>query len=600
MRGMARPSFMPPSLSTALLRQPNFGALVILVWLLVAFTLLLAHWPQTAETLLDTDDAMRLAQLRAWLGGQGWYDLHQARMQPPEGYDTHWSRLIDAGLAGLLFLFGLFTDGALAERLMRAWWPLLWLLPTISGMAAIAWRIAGREAAVIALFLALVGVPAYQQFTPGRIDHHNVQIALTLLAAAATVWADRWRWGATAAGALSGLALTIGFESVPYLAVCGGAFALRYVFDRDSAADLRAYGCALIASTLAGFFATIGPQHWLRYSCDSIALNTMAGVLTGASMLTIAGLLAHQERINRIAAIAGGACLSAAALLLVEPLCVAGPFALIDPAIEPMWLGEVREMQPLLSVFRTNPLTAAAIAAFPAVAVVATWVLLQNRSLRRDPGFLAAAVVFAAAVLVTLGAIRGYSYAMWFGMPMVAAMALRLFASLQLTTLAGRVIAALMLTPMALSSGAVTLAHAAGFDDKDTFDRPASKACVLNASYAPLAQLRPGLVATDISFGPYMLALTPHSVLAGPYHHISKGIIAAHRSLAQPPDQARRVLLQVKADYVMICGPRPPDGLTVAARDRSLWGRLRAGQVPKWLEPVKTTGQAFAVYRVKR
>ena len=111
-----------------LLRQPNFAALVTLVWLLVALALLLQYWTQTAETLLDTDDAMRLAQLRAWLGGQGWFDLHQARMQPPEGYDTHWSRLIDAGLAGLLFLFGLFTDGASAERLMRAWWPLLWLL----------------------------------------------------------------------------------------------------------------------------------------------------------------------------------------------------------------------------------------------------------------------------------------------------------------------------------------------------------------------------------------------------------------------------------------------------------------------------------------
>ena len=49
-------------------------------------------------------------------------------MQPPEGYDTHWSRLIDAGLAGLLFLFRRFTDAASAERLMRAWWPLLWLL----------------------------------------------------------------------------------------------------------------------------------------------------------------------------------------------------------------------------------------------------------------------------------------------------------------------------------------------------------------------------------------------------------------------------------------------------------------------------------------
>src|SRR6185312_11721936 len=98
-----------------LLRQPNFAALVALTWLLVALALLLQEWPRTAETLFDTDDAMRLAQLRDWLHGQGWFDLHQARMQPPEGYDTHWSRLIDLGLAGLLFLLGWFNDAAAAE-----------------------------------------------------------------------------------------------------------------------------------------------------------------------------------------------------------------------------------------------------------------------------------------------------------------------------------------------------------------------------------------------------------------------------------------------------------------------------------------------------
>ncbi len=589
--------FMPP----ALLRQPNFAALVILVWLLVSFTLLLQHWPQTAETLLDTDDALRLAQLHAWLGGQGWFDLHQARMQPPEGYDTHWSRLIDAGLAALLFLFGLFTDGALAERLMRAWWPLLWLLPTIAGMAAIAWRIAGREAAVIALLLAMIGTPGYQQFTPGRIDHHNVQIALTILAVAATVWSDRVRLGALAAGALSGAALTIGFEAVPYLVGCGAAFALRYVFDRANAPGLRAYGQGLAASSLVGFFATIGPQHWLRHSCDSIAINTLAGLACAGVMLEIVGRLAHQDRVTRAAAIGGVGCISAAALLLIEPACARGPFAMVDPAIWPMWLGGVREMQPLLTLFRINPLTAAAIAAFPAVAVLATLAVLRNRASRHDAGVLTAAAVFAIAVMVMLGAIRGYSYAIWFGMPMVAAMALRLFAALRMTTLVGRTFAALLLTPMALSSGAITVASAAGFDDKDAFDRPASKACLLTASYKPLAQLPPGLVATDISYGPFLLALTPHSALAGPYHHLSRGIIAAHRSLAEPPEQARRVLNDAGVNYVMICGPRPPDGLLAAEQRRSLWGQLRAGTVPAWLEPVRgEAGQAFAVYRVKR
>ena len=125
------------------------------------------------------------------LAGQGWFDLHEARAQPPLGYDSHWSRLIDAGLAGRSWLFGLFAEPAIAERLMRTVWPLLWLLPTIGGMAAIAWRIAGREAALVALLLAILGLPAFQQFRPGRIDHHNVQIALSLSRFAATVWSDR-------------------------------------------------------------------------------------------------------------------------------------------------------------------------------------------------------------------------------------------------------------------------------------------------------------------------------------------------------------------------------------------------------------------------
>jgi hypothetical protein len=584
-----------------LLRQPNFAALVTLVWLLVALALLLRFWTQTAETLLDTDDATRLAQLRDWLGGQGWFDLHQARMQPPEGYDTHWSRLIDAGLAGLLFLFGQFTDGASAERLMRAWWPLLWLWPTIAGMAAIAWRVAGREGATVALLLALVGVPAYQQFTPGRIDHHNVQIALTMLTVAATVWSDRWRWGSTAAGLLSGAAMAIGFESVPYLACCGAVFAVRYVVDRDNGADLVWYGRWLTVGSIAGFFATIGAQHWFRHSCDSIAVNTLAAVVCGGLTLSLAGWLKHEDRATRVFAIASAAGLTVAALLLIEPACAHGPFGMIDPAIRPIWLGEVREMQPLLSVFQKNPETGAAIAAFPALAVVATLLMLQDRAARRDMGLLAAAAVFLIAVMVTLGAIRGFSYAIWLGMPMVAAMALRLFAALRLKTFVARLVAALALTPLALSSSAIIIAYAAGLDDRDPFDRPGSKACILSASYAPLAQLPPGIVATDVSWGPYMLALTPHSVLAGPYHHLSKGIVAAHRSLAELPEQARTILAENRVTYVMVCGSRPPDGLAEPERSLSLWGKLRAGAVPDWLEPVgNTAGQAFAVYRVKR
>jgi hypothetical protein len=584
-----------------LLRQPNFAVLVALAWLAVALVLLVQHWPQTAERLLDTDDAMRLVELRAWLAGQGWFDLREARLNPPLGYESHWSRLIDAGLGGLLALFKWYADPLAAERLMRATWPLLWLLPTIAGMAAVAWRIAGREAAMVALLLALVGVPAYQQFTPGRIDHHNVQIALTLWVVAAIAWSDRKRWAGVAAGLLSGLALAIGFESLPYIALCGAAMALRYVADRDAGPALRGYGRALAAAAVAGFLVSVGPDHWGRTMCDAIALNSMLGaVFAGLALAFVTNMrmLAPEQMFMRGLAVAGAGGLALAAFVLLEPRCIRGPFAMVDPGIWPVWHDHVRELQPLVTVFRVNPLTEAGIAAFPAFALFALLVLVFERDLRRNFGFIVVAVVFLAAAITTVLAIRGYSYAMWLGMPLVATLALRVFAVLRLRAWPARLIAGLFFTPMALSAGAITIAHATGLNDLDNFARPESRDCFRSASYAALARLPAGIIVTDTSYGPYLLALTPHAPMAAPYHRLGQGIVTAHRALTAPPDEARGILTTAKATYVMVCGPRPPDGLAEPARDRSLWARLRAGATPAWLEPMPGTSP-FAVYRVR-
>src|SRR3954464_4824802 len=289
-------------------RQPSFALLFGLAWLLIVVQLLAHDWSDTARALGDTDDAMRLAQLRDWLSGQGWYDLNQAR--GAGGYESHWSRLIDAGLAGTLWVFGWFFDPAMAERLMRVVWPLLWLFPTnsggvgvprriwgraaaaIAGGVAIAWRIGGREAALMTLLLAAIGLPGFQQFRAGRIDHHNVQIALSMLAIAPTVWSDRVRWGALAAGAVTGLAMAIGLECLPYLLVCAAAFAVRYAADAKSAQAARDYGLAWAASSLGGLLIIAGPDHWSRAACDEIAVNWVALTAAGGIGLAVAATLA--------------------------------------------------------------------------------------------------------------------------------------------------------------------------------------------------------------------------------------------------------------------------------------------------------------------
>jgi len=580
----------------AMTRQPNFALLLGLAWLLAAFQLLAQNWAETALTLSDTDDAMRLAQLRDWLGGQGWYNLHQGRVAG--GYESHWSRLIDAGLAGTLWISGRFAEPVVAERLMVTVWPMLWLLPTMAGTAAIAWRIAGHQAALVALLMAVIGLPALHQFRPGRIDHHNVQIAFAVLTVAATVWSDRVRWAAIAAGAVTGFALAIGLECLPYLMVCAAAFAVRCIVDPKGAHAAGCYGMALAAGSIAGFFVIVGPDRWMHGVCDQIAINWVALTVGGGAGLALAARFTSERVAVRCASVLVVGAIATVLFIAIEPRCLRGPYAMMDPAAWPIWLAHVREMKPLVSLMAESPLTGIAVATFPAAALLAALILARTHKLRRDFGFIVATAAFVMAAVTTFAAIKSASYATWLAMPLVACFALHLFRLLRLESPVPRAAVGVLLTPAVLSLGAVTIANAAGIGREDGFHRAETPVCFQNQSYAALAQLPAGVVATDVNYGPFVLALSRHSVVTAPYHRLSSAIVAAHRAFASPPEQARAMLAGLRADYVAVCGAHAPDGVDPAERDTSLWGRLQAGAVPDWLELVPAPGP-FAVYRVK-
>jgi hypothetical protein len=106
-----------------------------------------------------------------------------------------------------------------------------------------------------------------------------------------------------------------------------------------------------------------------------------------------------------------------------------------------------------------------------------------------------------------------------------------------------------------------------------------------------------GLIAADIDYGSHLLALTPHTVLAAPYHRLSAGIVTVHQIFSSPPGPAREIPARNRVTYVMSCArpdARPSKG------QASLGRRLRAGEVPAWLEPVLVTErQPISVYRFK-
>jgi hypothetical protein len=589
----------PPSES---LRLPNIALLLGLSWLVIVGQLLAAHWAETAQTLLDTDDAMRLVQMREFLAGRGWFDLHEMRLGPPDGYDTHWSRLIDGGLAGMYLIFHQFADTALAERLVRTIWPMLWLLPTMAGAAAIAWRIAGTAAIPFVCLMTVVGQPAFRQFVPGRIDHHNVQLALSVLLIAATAWSDRVRFAAAAAGVLTGAALAIGFEGLPFVVLVAGAMALRFLSSPEGARPLAHYGLGAAASIAVAFAISVGPSHWGRTACDAIAINSVAaaivatlGLVIAATTLTGAGWRA------RAVGVAASGIAGSAVFLAIEPQCIGGPFAMMHPLVRSLWFVHVSEMESLWRVATASVPRGAAFAAFPIIGVLCGFAAARDRDTRRDFGFAVAAVALAMAVALTIGMIRAQSYAEWFAIPMVATGALLLCALFRLNGLAARAFVALLLTPAVTSALALATLTAVTHPPVEEQNGQVAEVCRRSDTYVDLARLPPGRVATDIDNGPFVLALTPHSVLSAPYHRLTTPIIAAHRIFALPPGAAREVVAEAKPDYLVVCGRAFLGGIGEAERAVSLWGRLAAGDVPDWLEQVaETRDRPLVIYRVKR
>ena len=99
--------------------------IALILWAAMSLIAIVVNWPAiVALDLSDTDDAMRMAQVRDLLAGQSWWDLKQYRVNPAGGgVLMHWSRIVDAPLAlGLLVLEPLFGQ-VMAERIVMTVWP---------------------------------------------------------------------------------------------------------------------------------------------------------------------------------------------------------------------------------------------------------------------------------------------------------------------------------------------------------------------------------------------------------------------------------------------------------------------------------------------
>jgi hypothetical protein len=580
------------------------GALLLGCWAIIACATLVADFGRLPDGL-SNDDAMRLVAVRDLLAGQSWFDLTQHRLGS-SGLLMHWSRLIDLPIAFLLKFFQLFTDAPLAERLTMAVWPLLVLLPMLAGMRALGSALAGAPAGNLALVLGMLLVPLIGHYRPGALDHHNVQIALLLWAAA---WTVRFtpRDAALSASAMA-LSLAVGLEMLPAIAVLAASAGARWIAQGEHCKRASiAFGLIFAAATFALMIATVPSVRWFVVACDAMSGAHLSAAFVGGVGLAVLAATASERSIAvRLAGAAGlGAC-ALATVVVIAPDCLAGPYSGVHPRLQAFWLANVAETQSLLATLAGEPVEAIALYIPPLAALLlAAFATVRARGDATWPWATAAALQLIL-LAVASWEFRGTAIANAVAAALVAAALVRLVslrkeAPLVFGLRRAVLTSALVLTPLLLATSGNAIARAARSATAAAQpDQPSSRAlCRDVSSYSMLAMLPKGRVLTFIDSGAFVLMQTRHSVLAAPYHRNNEGNLAAIDTLLASPAEALTKLKQNGIDYVVMCNGAPELGLYQHAKD-GLAAQLAQGRVPDFLQQVTCSDGPVRAYRVVR
>lgn len=560
--------------------------LVLAFWLGTALWYLYWRWPQVQWLALgDTDDNMRLMQVRALLAGQSWYDLRQYRMDPPYGFDIHWTRIVDLPIAALILLLKPFLGPVMAERVACGIAPLLPLSITMLGLAATVRRLVSPVAWPLALVFLLGCTATMMMFMPERIDHHGWQLASLAITLAGLVDANRRR-GGLLVGAASAFSLSIGLELIPYAAIAGAIVALRWIWDRREAEGMMCYAASLSGGSAIGYllFASQANQ---AARCDALTPVWLSVMVAAGALLFALALIDPKTRILRLIAGAAAGAVIVAGFIHFFPQCLGRPEQ-VSPELARNWLDNVREARP---IYRQPFRQAFPIATLPVIGIIGSAVAAWSarRTERFIPWLSALAFTLLSGALL-FWAVRIAAGAMLLAVPGAVALGWAMMgwclrSRFLLVRVAGTVIAFLAVS--GLFAGLLIPYLPGGKPDKRTRTvLRAGASCASLTAMRPLNQLPPQTIFTFVDLGPRLITVTHHDAIAGPYHRNGEAILDVQHAFVGTADDFRAIARKHGATLLLTCPNMAESTLYVARNKKGFYSQIAKGHVPQWLEPV--------------
>lgn len=582
-------------------RRDRWWLWMLLIWLAIAGGLIWWWWGRVVWfSLGDTDDNMRMMQVRALLNGQDWYDLRQYRLSPPDGLNIHWSRLVDLPLAAIILVAKPLAGTVAAEKAAIAIAPLLPLSVALLGLGVTVRRLVGRWAWLLVPLALFAGGSAVGMFVPARIDHHGWQLAMVAVLVAGLADPEGRRGGITC-GIATALSLVIGFEMMPYLGLAGIAITLRWVWDGEQAARLGGYGAALAIGTALGFAAFTSIDN-LAPRCDALTPPWLAAMVAGGALLFGLGQLTLASRVARLGAAAAAAGVLGAVFAINSPQCLARPEG-VSARLQADWLDNIREARPIqVQDWRSIVLMLSPPLMGLIGGAVALWALRRDKD--RFAALASVLLLAACACGLLFFQIRASAAAQLLAVPGAVAVIWLLVPRLRASrSILVRVVGVALL--VVLATGRLPQLIAEQVPKRP--DTPANRAvgragasCPTIPSMTPLNRLPPTTILTMVDLGPRLVTLTHHYSIAGPYHRNEAQILDVHRAFKGSEADARQVAGKYGATLLMIC---PKFAETTVYRSKSpkgFYAQLEDGKRFGWLEPIAMPrGSPLRLWRIK-
>lgn len=561
--------------------------LVLGAWVLIYGILIAMNLSGLARgEFHDPDDQLRLQQVRDLLAGQGWFDLHQYRIDAEGGgVPMHWSRLVDAPIALTMLVLRPLLGVETAELAALIAVPGLTLLTILALVGWIGSRVLSPAALRFAVLAVAFAAPVIVQVLPAGIDHHGWQIALALAAMAGLLVPDGRRGGWITGAALAGW-MAISFEGLPLSAWIIAVTGIAALCEPAYRARLVAAVQALALVSAALFLATRGLAD-LAQHCDAIAPVHLAVFGWAALAVSAAHWLAPRSRLALVAGLGLAGAGGLAIMFAAAPQCTTGSFDMLDPVVRTFWYDNVHEGKP---IFAADWHLIAQYVLPPMIGLAAALRLARRSEGERRQWWLLYAAILAGALAIALLVARaaaissalavvplGWQLSVW--LSALKRPANPLLRAGELLRAAGLIFCTLLPVVPAMA-----LERLLGVDDAEA-SAPVTIACNTRHAKSALAALPPGGILAPLDMGPDLLIATDRHVLATGHHRGARSMRLVIDAFSGTPEQARAIMRRKRLDYVAICPgvqeldlyrERAPDGFAA---------RLESGRAPGWLAP---------------